>query len=153
MFKYKTFFICCIICCLTLGIAGCETIVAEPGQVTTLSVRATNADESLDAETAAVDVDGTTYDLSLLTEIQQQLVSRIIDKLSTNLQRAPTEINLIYVEEVEWADASLGCPKPGEAYAQMITTGYRMELEVNGENHVYHTSNRPNSRLVESCEP
>ena len=36
-------------------------------------------------------------------------------------------------------DSGLGCPQPGMMYAQFITPGYRMVLEVGGELHEYHT--------------
>lgn len=42
-------------------------------------------------------------------------------------------------EPIEWGDTSLGCPKPGEFYAQVITPGYRAILIVKGESHEYHT--------------
>ena len=42
-------------------------------------------------------------------------------------------------EAIEWGDTSLGCPKDGEFYAQVITPGYRATLDVKGEAHEYHT--------------
>jgi hypothetical protein len=41
-----------------------------------------------------------------------------------------------------WPDASLGCPQPGEVYAQVQTEGYRIELEVAGVRYHYHTDQR-----------
>lgn len=49
------------------------------------------------------------------------------------------EVTVESWEPNEWSDASLGCPKPGEFYAQVITPGYRAILTVNGESHEYHT--------------
>lgn len=42
-------------------------------------------------------------------------------------------------ERVEWPDSSLGCPQPGTAYLTVITPGYRLLLEVDGERYPYHT--------------
>ncbi len=39
-----------------------------------------------------------------------------------------------------WSDASLGCPKPGEVYAQVVTEGYVIELRVGDDVYTYHTS-------------
>ena len=32
-----------------------------------------------------------------------------------------------------WPDASLGCPRPGAVYAQVVTQGFRVVLKANGE--------------------
>jgi hypothetical protein len=42
------------------------------------------------------------------------------------------------VEEVTWPDASLGCPEPGMAYAQMLTPGFRVTLRSNNKLYQYH---------------
>lgn len=59
------------------------------------------------------------------------------------------DIKLVEVEPVQWRDTSLGCPKPGMMYAQVITPGYRLTLEVDGQPHVYHTDG---GKLVVRCE-
>jgi hypothetical protein len=40
---------------------------------------------------------------------------------------------------VEWNDSSLGCPKPGQTYLQVITSGYLVKLQANGQTYEYHT--------------
>ena len=54
------------------------------------------------------------------------------------------------VERVEWNDASLGCGRPGQMYAQVITPGYRIVLEANGQSYEYHTGR---SSTVIRCKP
>jgi hypothetical protein len=39
---------------------------------------------------------------------------------------------------VEWSDSSIGCPQPGEAYAQVITPGHKISLRVDGRLHFVH---------------
>jgi hypothetical protein len=39
-----------------------------------------------------------------------------------------------------WRDASLGCPQPGKAYAQVLTPGYLIVLEARGQRYEYHAS-------------
>ena len=51
----------------------------------------------------------------------------------------PEDVRLVTVEPVEWPDASLGCPEPGGFYAQVVTAGYRIVLDVGGVEVVYHT--------------
>jgi hypothetical protein len=57
-------------------------------------------------------------------------------------------VRLIRVEAREWSDASLGCPKPGQMYAQVITPGYLVVLEAGGQRLEYHTDA---GRRVELC--
>lgn len=49
------------------------------------------------------------------------------------------EISLVSTVPEEWPDASLGCPRPGEMYAQVITPGYGIVLAVRGVEFEYHT--------------
>jgi hypothetical protein len=43
------------------------------------------------------------------------------------------------VEAIQWRDTSLGCPQLGMIYAQVITPGFRVVLEVEGQAYEYHT--------------
>jgi hypothetical protein len=49
------------------------------------------------------------------------------------------EIQVQLVEPMEWPDASLGCPLPDVAYAQVVTPGFRVLLIAAGSLHEYHT--------------
>jgi hypothetical protein len=59
--------------------------------------------------------------------------------LATELGIAPAAITVQVIEPVEWPDASLGCPQPDMMYAQVVTPGYRIVLEVDGKSYEYHT--------------
>ena len=54
------------------------------------------------------------------------------------------EIGLISIEAVDWSDTSLGCPQEGFMYAQVITPGYLMVLEADGQQYEYHTDQTTN---------
>jgi len=49
------------------------------------------------------------------------------------------EVTLVSVEPVEWPDACLGVSLPDVMCAAVITPGYRVILEANGEQYEYHT--------------
>ncbi len=67
-------------------------------------------------------------------------VQAAVDDLLARLSLAPTStIAVRRVEPREWADASLGCPRPGMVYAQVITPGYLVVLEVDGADYELHT--------------
>ncbi len=42
-------------------------------------------------------------------------------------------------DPVEWNDTSLGCPIPGLVYAQVITPGFRLVFDYQGQQNEYHT--------------
>ncbi len=51
-------------------------------------------------------------------------------------------------EPVEWSDTSLGCPMPGLVYAQVITPGFRLVFDYQGQQDEYHTD-QDGSNVVE----
>ena len=63
-----------------------------------------------------------------------------MNDLAQRLGVAKSAITLVKIEAVEWPDASLGCPRPGMMYAQVITPGYLVVLRASGRNYEYHTS-------------
>jgi hypothetical protein len=52
---------------------------------------------------------------------------------------AEADITVVAVEPAEWRDSSLGCPKPGMNYLQVITPGYKITLEAQGKRYEYHS--------------
>ena len=59
----------------------------------------------------------------------------LVEKLGLNLD----EISLFNIQAVEWPDASLGCPREGVMYAQVITPGYQIQFQAKGEVFTFHT--------------
>jgi hypothetical protein len=51
----------------------------------------------------------------------------------------PSAIQVVSVEARDWPDSSLGCPKPGFAYSQIVTPGFRIVLNAAGKQLEYHT--------------
>lgn len=60
------------------------------------------------------------------------------------------QIKLVSMEAVQWSDTSLGCPQEGYMYAQVITPGYLIILEAQGQEYEYHTDRQTNFVL---CQP
>jgi hypothetical protein len=67
-------------------------------------------------------------------------IQQAVQDLSTRLQVPADSIKFIEFEPVVWPDGSLGCPKPGVFYTQVLVEGYRIHLEHNGERYTYHGS-------------
>jgi len=53
---------------------------------------------------------------------------------------APGNVTVLAVQAQEFGDSSLGCPKDGENYSQVITPGYVVYLQALGQVYEYHTS-------------
>lgn len=50
---------------------------------------------------------------------------------------AESDIETVSVEETDFPDMSLGATAAGEMAAQMISTGWRINLQANGKNYEY----------------
>jgi len=71
-----------------------------------------------------------------LEQAQQAALEDLVRRLGVDAAR----VKVVSAEAVTWSDASLGCPQPGQMYAQVLTPGYRILLEVDGERYAYHGS-------------
>jgi hypothetical protein len=49
------------------------------------------------------------------------------------------DVQVVSIQETEWRDACLELGQANEACAQMMVPGYRIVLEVEGQQYVYHT--------------
>jgi len=108
---------------LALLVTGCATGLGEEGndinnttETTLPSVSAPPSSEDM--------VLASKYDLS--------------QRLCINME----EINAVFVKAVTWSDTSLGYPQEGMEYAQVITEGYQILLEVEDQLYEYHTDNK-----------
>ena len=79
----------------------------------------------------------------------EALVTLAQQDLARRLGLAPEVMRVASVEAAEWPDASLGCPQPGEMYAQVVTPGFRIVLEARGERYEYHTDREQATVLCE----
>jgi hypothetical protein len=82
---------------------------------------------------------GATPEASSANEAER-LVQLAKEDLARRLDLSVSEVSLISVEAVDWPDTSLGCPQPGMAYAQVVTPGYLIVLEAEGQRYAYQTN-------------
>lgn len=78
-------------------------------------------------------------------EEQDAPVDEAVSDLQGRLGVDEDEIAVATVESVEFPDASLGVPEPGQSYAQMVVPGYIIRLRVDDELYEYHAADE---RLV-----
>jgi len=80
----------------------------------------------------------------------QEIVAQVKKDLAARLNVADSEIDVTSIKAVQWNDSSLGCPKPGMAYATVITPGYVLILKAGDQEYTYHTG--PNRFVLCSQE-
>jgi hypothetical protein len=68
----------------------------------------------------------------------------IVAAIAKELGVSPDAVQIVSAEQKTWPDRSLGCPKPGQMYAQVLTPGYLVVVEVNGTRSEFHTDERGN---------
>ncbi|HEX2910174.1 MAG TPA: hypothetical protein VH186_05155 [Chloroflexia bacterium] len=108
-----------------------------PG-ATTSNSGATPATGNANSPSAVPDESKAAYNAAL-----QDLVKR------TNV--TPASVQVVNISQEEFNDSSLGCAEPGRMYTQVITPGYRIQLEANGQTYDYRTS--LSGRIVVLCGP
>jgi hypothetical protein len=129
---------------LEAGVYGLSFVVRGPGEpsVDLVPIAVGDTDEGhgpttqehMDAALEACpEVTGARWEAENLVALARQ-------DLAERLGVSPDEIVLQDVEEVEFSDASLGVPEPGKMYAQVITPGFVIRLEVDGKSYEYHAA-------------
>jgi hypothetical protein len=69
----------------------------------------------------------------------KKFIARAKQDLASQLTVTVDQIILVETMPMTWLNAALGCPAPGKVYAQGRVPGYKITLEVNGVDYVYHT--------------
>lgn len=62
-----------------------------------------------------------------------------------------SDIQVAVAEAVTWPDGSLGCPEEGMVYTQALVPGYRVVLDVAGEELAFHAAE--NGEFVACANP
>ncbi|MFO7942986.1 MAG: hypothetical protein R6U51_01585 [Anaerolineales bacterium] len=86
---------------------------------------------------------------SELPKEDRKYVMRAVAELSKQENIDPNTVELVSLEFTEFSDASLGVPEPGETYAQVITPGYIIILEHEGQQYEFHASDDRTVRVPE----
>jgi hypothetical protein len=60
--------------------------------------------------------------------------------LATRLEIPLEQVSVLSQTEITWPDRSLGCPRKGMMYPQVITNGSQLILQVAGRSYFYHSA-------------
>lgn len=72
------------------------------------------------------------------------VANRAAQALAESLSIDVEAVEIVSVQRVEWRDSSLGCARPGQNYLMVITPGFRIMLEADGEQYEYHSDMQGN---------
>ena len=72
-----------------------------------------------------------------MTQSKEQAIRRAKADLSKRLGMAKDQISETSVEDTDFPDMSLGAPAEDEMSAQMISSGWRIQLNAQGKNYEY----------------
>ncbi len=115
---------------LMLGLSACY-VAAQPTTLPTATMvnASPTAVKPVTVPTPSVDWGPA---LGAVTAVTQDVVKRAgVDA---------GQVTFAKVEAVEWNDSSLGCPRPGAVYLQVITPGWLIEVQVGVKTFEYHTN-------------
>ena len=76
---------------------------------------------------------------AIATEIPPQVIEQAQQALVNQLGVSVDNVQIVSSEKVEWPDACLGVPSDGEACAQVVTPGFRIDVQVNGQQYEVRT--------------
>lgn len=66
-------------------------------------------------------------------------VQNAVDRLARRLEVSPDSVTVVSAQEVRWLTSALGVDRLEENARKIITPGYRVILEVEGQKYEYHT--------------
>ena len=72
----------------------------------------------------------------------QPAVDAAMRDAEAHLGVSQANLKVDQVEPRQWGDSSLGCPKPGQMYSQIVTPGYVVIISGAGRQLEYHTDTR-----------
>ncbi len=73
-----------------------------------------------------------------LTDADRRVAVAAIDALAADLKIPKEKILVDTIRAVDWSNSSIGCPKPGVAYLEVITPGHKVTLRADGQVYVVH---------------
>ena len=79
-------------------------------------------------------------DTAKLDDTAAKMVELVTKQLlADNTALSAADVQVLQATSQQWRDSSLGCPRPGMMYAQVITPGYLVKVKAGGKVYEYHT--------------
>lgn len=69
----------------------------------------------------------------------QKMIQLAKESLVKKFKLNEDQVHVASIQAMDWPDAGIGCPQAGMVYAEVITPGYQILFEANGQSYSYHT--------------
>jgi hypothetical protein len=79
-----------------------------------------------------------------------ELLAEIVSAGAREARVETDAVEIVVAEAVTWNDGSIGCPEPGMMYTQALVPGYRVVLEVDGQQLSFHATESGDFRLCKN---
>jgi hypothetical protein len=76
---------------------------------------------------------------TIATDVPPQVIEQAQQALVNQLGASIDNVQILSSEKVDWPDACLGVPSDGQACAQVVTPGFRFDVQVNGQSYEVRT--------------
>ena len=73
-------------------------------------------------------------------EVPAAMLEQVIADAASGAGVDLAAVEVISAEAVTWPDGALGCPLPDQMYTQALVPGYRVVLDVDGEEMSFHAA-------------
>jgi len=81
----------------------------------------------------------------------QVVVDRAMADLVARLGIDQSAITVLTAKAMTWPDKSIGCPKPGMQYVQVLVDGALVDLQADGKTYSYHSGDDGKPMLCEQA--
>ena len=71
-------------------------------------------------------------------KLDRSTIDALVDQAANDAGVEADEITVVSAQPVTWSDGSLGCPQEGGSYTQALVPGYRVVLDIGGDEVHYH---------------
>ena len=157
--QYPSFLLGLFTCALICVLAVFDSVAVNGSIVPAVSVNhslasedAVGSDANIGGITVSQEVNIVEDESSKSTaqnSVDSQLVQQAKKDLAKRLSINADKVTLRELRAVTWPDASLGCPKAGEVYAQGPQDGFLIRLEAGGRMYFYHSTGTQKPFLCE----
>jgi hypothetical protein len=86
-------------------------------------------------------------------DVPAEMLEQVVADAASGAGVDPSAVRVVSAEAVTWSDGSLGCPEPGMMYTQALVPGYRVVVEIDGEELHFHASQSGDFAFCEDPQP
>jgi len=86
-------------------------------------------------------------------DVPTAMLEQVVADAASGAGVDASEVQVVTAEAVTWPDGALGCPEPGMMYTQALVPGFRVVVEINGEELHFHASESGDFAFCDDPQP